>query len=107
MSETAGKGYSARVLHPADARLTYPLAALKRPELTLDDWRRVLRKRPSAQSRRILIGIANAAGCIVAVLHWNGVDFDTLASAPAFMLDESLMMSSARAALGVDQGPTT
>jgi hypothetical protein len=88
------------VLWPPDARLTYPLAALGRPGLTLDEWRKTLTKKSSRDQSKLLIGISNAAGCIIAVLHWNGFAFDTLASVPAMMMDEALVRHVAADMLG-------
>jgi hypothetical protein len=99
MSARQNGGYAARILYPADARLTYPLAALKRPELSLAQWRGLLRRGGCRRPTQALVGVVNAAGCVIAVLHWNGAGFDMLASVPSFLLDDASMRAAAAGAL--------
>jgi hypothetical protein len=100
-------GYAARILWPPDARMTYPLASLTRPGLTLQNWRKTMRRKAAPDHSRLLIGISNAAGCVVAVLHWNGFNFDMLASAPALMMDEALVRLAAEGVLRNEAGATS
>lgn len=99
MTPIGDNTYDARVLWVADARATYPLAALASPGLTFAAWRRRVGAAAARWPRRALVGVYNAAGCAIAVLEWNGGSLSLMAGAPAMMFDSQTVHAIAAQAL--------
>lgn len=91
--------YRARLLAAQDARATFALAALRAPDLRFDVWRRKFASKSARWPKEALVGVYNAAGCIIMVLQWNQGGFDMLASAPPILYDNDSALRAATVAI--------
>lgn len=96
--------FSARVLTPHDARLSYPLMALRRPLLTLKNWQARLRAAHRSKVA-LLIGVLNPAGCMVAIAKIKGTEFAFLAEPPPLLGDARLLAQIAKKLASAMQPP--
>lgn len=85
-----------RLLTAADARLSYPLMALRQPSLTLKRWQTTLRA-IDRQSAARLFGVLNPAGCLLAIIKVKGEQFDMLAEPPALLGDSQQLLEAVAA----------
>src|SRR4051794_16629964 len=64
--------YSAAPLEPTNADHAFPLVSLRYPELSLPDWRTVVRHLSRApRDRGGLMMVRNARGCVLAVFAYR------------------------------------
>jgi hypothetical protein len=70
--------WAIRLLTPQDARLSYPLMALRQPSLTLRRWQAILRAAGKSKSTRLL-GILNPAGCLLTIIKVKNAEMVVLA----------------------------
>lgn len=89
--------YSARWLGPADARITYPLARLRRADLSLKEWSDGLSRGVGRRTGVRMIGVANEAGCVIALFRTLGVDVEIVAGPPPMLADREALILAAQA----------
>jgi hypothetical protein len=58
----------AQVLGVGDARMSYVLASLSQPALTLTAWTRMLKRTSKIGSKTLLLGVFNPTGVVVALV---------------------------------------
>jgi hypothetical protein len=74
--------FTARILGTHDARISYVLARLCQPGLTLEAWRRRIQRACRSPGRCAVVGVLNQSGCMVALFAAaNGV-LNRLATTP-------------------------
>lgn len=59
---------SVRPLDAGDARLSYPLVRLTMPRVSFEDWNHTLHTAHISDSAPQMLGVFNAAGCLVGLL---------------------------------------
>jgi hypothetical protein len=93
--------YSARWLGPADARITYPLARLRRADLTLKEWSDALTRGLGRRTGVRMIGVSNQAGCVIALFRTLGLDVEIVAGPPPMLADREALIHAARGLLSL------
>ena len=88
--------YAARWLGPEDARVTYPLARLRRQDLTFREWNESLQRNTGRRTGVRMIGVCNAAGCVIALLRTMGIDVEMVAGPPPLLADREALLNAAR-----------
>ena len=89
--------YSARWLLPEDARITYPLARLRRADLSYKEWSDSLQRSYGKRTGIRMIGVFNSSGCVIALLRTMGIDVEMVAGPPALLADRNAFVAAARA----------
>jgi hypothetical protein len=83
---TANATFRLELIGKRHARITYPLAVLSQPRLTLLQWQRQLRPRNTLYALPV-IGVFNERNCAIAVLRRSRRGIKVLAAPPAFSMD--------------------
>lgn len=91
-------GLVTRQLTVADARLSYPLMMLQRPSLTLGRWRAMLRAADRSRSRMV-IGVLNRSGCLLAIAEVRNGEIELLAEPPPLLGDAARLVAEVSARL--------
>lgn len=88
--------YIARWLKPEDARLTYPLARLRRADLAYKEWSDSLQRSYGKRTGIRMIGVFNSSGCVIALMRTMGIDVEMVAGPPALLADRDALVAAAR-----------
>ncbi len=89
----------ARVLGVDDARISYVLARLSQPSLTLTAWTRMLKRTSKAGSKTLLLGVFNPTGCVVALVAAAAGKFTPIAQSHLILGDIADVEAAARQAM--------
>lgn len=73
-----------RVLETADARLSYPLVRVTRPDVTFRDWCDILARSGESETAPIMLGVFSRSGCLIGLLSL--CEGEIAAFATSFML---------------------
>jgi hypothetical protein len=95
--------YQARWLGPADARVTYTLARLRRSDLTLKEWSESLHRSIGKRTGVRMIGVFNQSGCVIALMRTMGIDVEMVAGPPPLLADREALADAARQLLKVSE----
>ena len=87
--------YNARWLTPEDCRVTYALARLRRPELSLKDWSSMLQAGAIRRDGAQLIGVSNQSGCWIALLRMTANGIELVAGPPRLLADHNALFRAA------------
>lgn len=92
--------YTARWLGPSDARVTYALARLRRPDLSYKEWSESLQRNTRLRSGVRMIGVFNQSGCVIALLRTLGIGVEMVAGPPPLLADRQALIGAAESLLG-------
>lgn len=89
----------AQVLGVDDARISYVLARLSQPALTLTAWTRMLKRTSKVGSSTLLLGVFNPTGCVVALVAAAAGELTPIAHSHLILGDLADVEAAARRAL--------